>query len=74
MRLGPDAGCRAVGLDLGTTNACVAVASGREVAIVPDARGERVHPVEVALGPDGSLSAGEAARRLDPAAPRAAAF
>jgi molecular chaperone DnaK (HSP70) len=60
-RHGPEAGCCAVGLDVGTANACVATASGGAVAIVPDGGGERVTPAVAAPGADGALLTGTAA-------------
>jgi molecular chaperone DnaK len=69
-RFGPDEGCHAIGIDLGTTNACVAVAKGREIAVVPDEHDQRVLSAAVAFARDGEVLVGAAARRAaleDPA-------
>ena len=41
---------RSVGIDLGTTNSCVAVLEGGEPTVIPNAEGARTTPSVVALG------------------------
>ncbi len=54
---------RVVGIDLGTTNSCVAFVEGTSTVIVPSAEGSRVTPSIVAFTPDGELLVGEVAKR-----------
>ncbi|MCU0610917.1 MAG: molecular chaperone DnaK [Candidatus Eisenbacteria bacterium] len=54
---------RVVGIDLGTTNSCVAFAEGGNAVIVPSAEGGRVTPSIVGFTPDGELLVGEVAKR-----------
>ena len=44
---------RAVGIDLGTTNSCVAVLEGGEPVVVPNAEGARTTPSVVAFSNSG---------------------
>ena len=39
----------AIGIDLGTSNSCVAVARGGQVEVIPNAYGERISASVVAL-------------------------
>jgi molecular chaperone DnaK len=60
----------AVGIDLGTTNSCVAVVEGERARVVENEDGQRIQPSIVSLPSDGSTLAGwEAKDRLilDPA-------
>jgi molecular chaperone DnaK len=42
-----------VGIDLGTTNSCIATVQNGRVEVVPDPKGNAIHPSVVALLPDG---------------------
>jgi molecular chaperone DnaK len=52
----------AVGIDLGTSNSCVAVARGGRVEVLPNSYGEHVTASVVHFSPDGSVLVGNAAR------------
>ena len=52
----------AVGIDLGTSNSCVAVSRRGRVEVLPNAFGESTTASVVNLGPDGSITVGNAAK------------
>ncbi|MES1902141.1 MAG: hypothetical protein MHPSP_000602 [Paramarteilia canceri] len=54
---------RIIGIDLGTTNSCVAVLEGSEPRVIPNLDGKRTTPSVIAFTPDNSILVGEAARR-----------
>ncbi|MDT7944425.1 MAG: molecular chaperone DnaK [Dehalococcoidia bacterium] len=54
---------RAVGIDLGTTNSCVAVMEGGEPKVIPNAEGERITPSVVAVSNTGERLVGRPAKR-----------
>ena len=54
---------KAVGIDLGTTNSCVAVMEGGEPVVIPNAEGGRTTPSVVAFTPTGERMVGQTARR-----------
>ncbi|AWB87463.1 molecular chaperone DnaK [Mycetocola zhujimingii] len=54
---------RAVGIDLGTTNSCVAVLEGGEPTVIANAEGLRTTPSVVAYTKDGEVLVGETAKR-----------
>jgi molecular chaperone DnaK len=54
---------RAVGIDLGTTNSCVAVLEGGEPSVIANAEGSRTTPSIVAFAKNGEVLVGEVAKR-----------
>ena len=54
---------RAVGIDLGTTNSCVAALEGGEPVVIANAEGTRTTPSVVAFGKDGETLVGGVAKR-----------
>ncbi len=52
-----------IGIDLGTTNSCVAVLEGGEAVVIPNAEGSRTTPSVVAFTKDGQRLVGQIAKR-----------
>ena len=52
-----------IGIDLGTTNSCVAVMEGKETKVIPNAEGARTTPSIVAYTNDGEVLVGDSAKR-----------
>jgi molecular chaperone DnaK len=54
---------KTIGIDLGTTNSCVAVLEGGEPTVIPNAEGGRTTPSVVAFAKDGQRLVGAPAKR-----------
>ncbi len=54
---------KVIGIDLGTTNSCVAVMEGGEPVVIANAEGARTTPSVVAFQKDGSRVVGQVAKR-----------
>ena len=52
-----------IGIDLGTTNSCVAVMEGGEPVVIPNAEGARTTPSVVAFTKNGERLVGQVAKR-----------
>ena len=52
-----------IGIDLGTTNSCVAVMEGGEPVVIPNAEGARTTPSVVAFTKSGERLVGQVAKR-----------
>ena len=52
-----------IGIDLGTTNSCIAVMEGGESVVIPNAEGARTTPSVVAFSKDGERMVGQVAKR-----------
>src|SRR5712692_1773975 len=52
-----------IGIDLGTTNSCVAVMEGSEPVVIPNAEGNRTTPSVVAFSKTGERLVGQVAKR-----------
>ena len=54
---------KVIGIDLGTTNSCVAVMEGKEPKVIPNAEGARTTPSVVAFTKSGEILVGQPAKR-----------
>src|SRR6201993_389657 len=54
---------KAIGIDLGTTNSCVAVMEGNKARVIENAEGGRTTPSMVAFTDDGQVLVGQPAKR-----------
>ena len=54
---------KTIGIDLGTTNSCVAVMEGGEPVVIPNAEGARTTPSVVAFAKNGERLVGQVAKR-----------
>ena len=54
---------RAIGIDLGTTNSCVAFLDGAQAVVIPNSEGSRTTPSVVAFTPSGERLVGQIAKR-----------
>src|ERR687890_1800287 len=65
---------KTIGIDLGTTNSCVAVLEGGEPTVIPNAEGGRTTPFVVAFAKDGQRLVGAPARRQQVTNPQSTVF
>ena len=65
---------RILGIDLGTTNSCMAVMEGGEPVVIPNAEGARTTPSVVAFTKTGERLVGQAAKRQAVTNPRNTVF
>lgn len=56
-------GSKVIGIDLGTTNSCVAVMEGDTARVIENAEGDRTTPSVVAYEQDGTILVGKSAKR-----------
>ena len=54
---------KVIGIDLGTTNSCVAIMEGKDVRVIENAEGARTTPSMVALSDNGERLVGQSAKR-----------
>ncbi|HEX3033185.1 MAG TPA: Hsp70 family protein, partial [Bacillota bacterium] len=54
---------KVIGIDLGTTNSCVAVMEGGEAVVIPNTEGARTTPSVVGFSKTGERLVGEVAKR-----------
>ena len=52
-----------IGIDLGTTNSCVAVMEGGEAVVIPNSEGSRTTPSVVGISKNGDRLVGQVAKR-----------
>ena len=65
---------KTIGIDLGTTNSCMAVLEGGEPTVIPNAEGGRTTPSVVAFSKDGQRLVGTPARRQQVTNPQNTVF
>ncbi len=65
---------RIIGIDLGTTNSCVAVMEAGEPVVIPNSEGARTTPSVVGFAKNGELLVGQAAKRQAVTNPRNTVF
>ncbi|MDH4110694.1 MAG: molecular chaperone DnaK [Gammaproteobacteria bacterium] len=63
-----------IGIDLGTTNSCVAVMEGDKAKVIENSEGDRTTPSIVAFGKDGDVLVGQSAKRQAVTNPRNTLF
>jgi len=54
---------KVIGIDLGTTNSCVAVMEGGDPVVIPNSEGSRITPSVVAISKSGERLVGQVAKR-----------
>jgi len=54
---------RVIGIDLGTTNSCVAVMDGKDARVIENAEGSRTTPSMIGFADDGERLVGQSAKR-----------
>lgn len=62
-----------IGIDLGTTNSCVAIYEGKETTVIPNSEGKRTTPSVVAITTTG-IKVGESAKRQSITNPKHTVF
>src|SRR5829696_3759068 len=65
---------KVIGIDLGTTNSCMAVLEGGEPTVIPNAEGGRTTPSVVAFTKDGQRLVGAPAKRQQVTNPQNTVF
>ncbi|MFM2206661.1 MAG: molecular chaperone DnaK, partial [Bacteroidota bacterium] len=65
---------KVIGIDLGTTNSCVAVMEGNEPVVIPNSEGRRTTPSVVAFMDNGERKVGDPAKRQAITNPRNTVF
>ncbi len=65
---------KVIGIDLGTTNSCVAIMDGKDPKVIENAEGNRTTPSMVAFTEDGEKLVGQAAKRQSVTNPEATLF
>src|SRR5947207_14065958 len=65
---------KVIGIDLGTTNSCVAVMEGGEPVVIPNSEGSRTTPSMVGLTEAGERLVGQIAKRQAITNPEATVF
>src|SRR5438067_1565741 len=65
---------KVIGIDLGTTNSCMAVIEGGEPVVIPNAEGGRTTPSVVAFTKDGQRLVGAPAKRQQVTNPQNTVF
>ncbi|MCZ6871067.1 MAG: molecular chaperone DnaK [Gammaproteobacteria bacterium] len=63
-----------IGIDLGTTNSCVAVMEGKDVKVIENSEGDRTTPSIVAYTEENEILAGQSAKRQAVTNPRNTLF
>ena len=61
---------KVIGIDLGTTNSCIAVMEGGKPVVIPNAEGGRTTPSVIAFTKNGDRLVGDSARRQMTVNPR----
>src|ERR1035437_2449875 len=54
---------KVIGIDLGTTNSCVAIMEGKDVRVIENSEGTRTTPSIVAFAENGERLVGQSAKR-----------
>ncbi|TIV05992.1 MAG: molecular chaperone DnaK, partial [Mesorhizobium sp.] len=54
---------KVIGIDLGTTNSCIAIMDGKDPKVIENAEGARTTPSIVAISNDGERLVGQPAKR-----------
>src|SRR5579864_3259034 len=54
---------KVIGIDLGTTNSCIAIMEGKEVKVIENSEGARTTPSMVAFSDNGERLVGQSAKR-----------